>query len=123
VAFDAVVYEEKTKQQWEEAVEAGHPWGPTLPLGGTAAAQEALVAAGFSDVSVMTLSASLRLLSAAECVCFERESFGAPLQMRSDVPEQEREQVWAEIEVARGEYATDAGFVGLCEQHVLSGTR
>ena len=76
----------------------GQP-GP-FSLGDAAAAREALVAAGFSDVSVTTLSAPLRLSSAAECVRFERESFGALHQMLSGVPEQEREQVWADIEVA-----------------------
>jgi len=81
------------------------------------------LAAGFGDVSVTTLSAPLLLSSAAECVRFERESFGALQQMLSGVPEQEREQVWADIEVALGEYETDGGFVGPCELHVLSGTR
>src|SRR5680860_497326 len=99
----------------------GQP-GP-FTLGDAAAAREALVAAGFGDVSVTTLSAPLLLSSAAECVRFERESFGALQQMLSGVPEQEREQVWADIEVALGEYETDGGFVGPCELHVLSGTR
>ena len=30
MAFDAIVYKETTKQQWEEAAEAWHRWGPTL---------------------------------------------------------------------------------------------
>lgn len=87
------------------------------------AAREVLVAAGFRDVSVTTLSAPLRFSSAAERVCFERESFGALHQMLSGVPEQVREQVWADIEVALGAYETERGFVGPCELHVLGGTR
>jgi SAM-dependent methyltransferase len=99
----------------------GQP-GP-FTLGDAAAAREALVAAGFRDVSVTTLSAPLRLSSAAECVRFERESFGALHQMLSGVPVKERERVWADIEVALGEYDTGEGFVGPCELHVLGGTR
>jgi ubiquinone/menaquinone biosynthesis C-methylase UbiE len=99
----------------------GQP-GP-FTLGDPAAAREALVAAGFRDVSLTTLSAPLRLASAAECVRFERESFGALHQMLSSVPAPDREQVWADIEVALGEYETVAGFVGPCELHVLGGAR
>ena len=99
----------------------GQP-GP-FSLGDPAAARDALVAAGFRDVDVQTLSAPLRLPSAADCVRFERESFGALHQMLSGVPEDERAQVWADIELALREYETGDGFVGPCELHVLSGTR
>lgn len=99
----------------------GQP-GP-FSLGDPAAAREALIAAGFRDVSVTTLSAPLRLSSAAECVRFERESFGALHQMLSGVPEQERLQVWDDIAEALGAYDSDAGFVGPCELHVVAGTR
>jgi ubiquinone/menaquinone biosynthesis C-methylase UbiE len=99
----------------------GQP-GP-FSLGDAAVARDAMIAAGFRDVSVETLSAPLRLPSAADCVRFERESFGALHQMLSRVPDDERPQVWAEIESALGEYDTDGGFVGPCELHVLSGTR
>ncbi len=40
----------------------------------------------------------LRLSSAAECVRFERESFGALHQMLSGLPEPGRGAVWEEIE-------------------------
>jgi SAM-dependent methyltransferase len=99
----------------------GQP-GP-FALGDTTAAREALVAAGFRDVSVTTLSAHLRLSSAAECVRFERESFGALHQMLSGVPEEEREQVWDDIEMTLSEHDVNEGFVGPCELHVLAGTR
>ena len=99
----------------------GQP-GP-FSLGDPAAARDALVAAGFEDVTVRTLDAPLRLPSAADCVRFERESFGALHQMLSGVPEDERAQVWADIELALREYETADGFVGPCELHVLSGTR
>jgi len=99
----------------------GQP-GP-FSLGDSSAARVALVAAGFRDASVQTLSAPLRMPSAAECVRFERESFGALHQMMSGVPEDEREQVWADIEETLGKYDDGTGFVGPCELHVLSGTR
>lgn len=99
----------------------GQP-GP-FSLGNPPAARDALIEAGFREVSVQTLSAPLRLPSAADCVRFERESFGALHQMLSGVPEDERPRVWADIEVALGEYDTGGGFVGPCELHVLSGTR
>lgn len=99
----------------------GQP-GP-FSLGDPAAARDALLAAGFRDVTVRTMTAPLRLPSAADCVQFERESFGALHQMLSGVPERERAQVWADIELALREYETSDGFVGPCELHVLSGTR
>lgn len=99
----------------------GQP-GP-FSLGNSSAARNALTAAGFRGVSVRTLSAPLRLPSAADCVRFERESFGALHQMLASVPDDERPQVWADIEGALGEYDTGEGFVGPCELHVLSGTR
>lgn len=99
----------------------GQP-GP-FSLGDSSAARGALIAAGFRDASVRTLSAPLRLPSAADCVRFERESFGALHQMLSSVPEDERPRVWVDIEMALGEYDTGGGFVGPCELHVLSGTR
>jgi SAM-dependent methyltransferase len=99
----------------------GQP-GP-FSLGDADAAGQALTDAGFCDVRVQTLAAPLRLTSAAECVRFERESFGALHQMLSGVPEAEREDVWADIEKALEAYDDGSGFVGPCELHVLSGTR
>lgn len=99
----------------------GQP-GP-FSLGDAAVARAALEDAGFRDVRVQTLSAPLRLSSAAECVRFEQESFGALHQMLSGVAAEDREHVWADIEQALQQYDVGAGFVGPCELHVLSGTR
>ena len=65
----------------------------------------------------------LRLASAAECVRFERESFGALHQMLAGVPAAERPGVWSEIEAALGRFETGDGFVGPCELLVASATR
>jgi SAM-dependent methyltransferase len=99
----------------------GQP-GP-FSLGDAAAARELLSSAGFRDVEITTLEAPLRLASAAECVRFEQESFGALHQMLSGVPEAQRETVWLEIEQALSAYEDGDGFVGPCELHVLAGTR
>jgi hypothetical protein len=43
--------------------------------------------------------------------------------MLSGVPDDQREQIWAEIESALQVYETESGFVGPCELHVISGSR
>jgi SAM-dependent methyltransferase len=98
----------------------GQP-GP-FSLGGPGALEAALTEAGFSDVTVDVVPAPLRLPSAAECVRFEQESFGALHQMLAGVSADERPAVWAEIEAALGRFETPNGFVGPCELLVGSGT-
>jgi SAM-dependent methyltransferase len=99
----------------------GQP-GP-FSLGGPGVLGNLLREAGFRDVTVETIPAPLRLPSAAECVRFEQESFGALHQMLGSVPADERESVWKEIEVALGQFEDAAGFVGPCELLVVGGTR
>lgn len=101
--------------------------GPGLPgpfsLGAPGVVEQALTEAGFRNVSVEAVDAPLRLASAAECLRFERESFGALHQMLAGVPAEEREDVWAEVEQALQQFETPDGFVGPCELLVASGTR
>jgi SAM-dependent methyltransferase len=99
----------------------GQP-GP-FSLGDPAVARDAFRDAGFADVEVETLAAPLRLATAADCVRFERESFGALHQMLAELDEDERERVWDDIGSALKAYETDEGFVGPCELHVISGSR
>jgi len=99
----------------------GQP-GP-FSLGGPGALQETLERAGFSDVGVEVVPSPLRLPSAADCVRFERESFGALHQMLSGVDEGERPAVWAEIERALSRFEGADGFVGPCELLVGWGTK
>jgi SAM-dependent methyltransferase len=101
--------------------EPGQP-GP-FSLGGPGVLEAALDTAGFSDVTVETVPAPLQLSSAAECVQFERESFGALHQMLAALPEADRPAVWAEIEQALAQFETPDGFVGPCELLVASGTK
>jgi hypothetical protein len=63
------------------------------------------------------MPAPVRLPSAAECVRFERESFGALHQMLSGLDEDGREAAWAEIGEAL------RGFEGPCELVVAVGVR
>lgn len=99
----------------------GQP-GP-FSLGGPGVAEDALSSAGFTEVTVETVTAPLRLPSAAECVRFERESFGALHQMLSGVPEQERPGVWTEIEQALSRFESETGYEGPCELLVVAGSR
>jgi SAM-dependent methyltransferase len=101
--------------------------GPGLPgpfsLGSSGALEQALVSAGFRDVAVEAVDAPLQLSSAAECLRFERESFGALHQMLAGVPEEEREDVWAEVHDGLRQYETPSGFLGPCELLVGRATR
>ncbi len=75
------------------------------------------------DVAVEAVDSPLVLSAAAQCLRFERESFGALHQMLSGVPQGEREDVWAEVEEGLRQYETRSGFVGPCELLVGRGTR
>jgi SAM-dependent methyltransferase len=99
----------------------GQP-GP-FSLGGAGALAAALERAGFSDVEVHAVDSPVRLPSAAECVRFERESFGAMHQMMAGLSDAERADTWAEIEQALATHQTADGFVGPCEMLVGAGTR
>lgn len=98
----------------------GQP-GP-FSLGGDGVLEAAFAMAGFKDIAVRRVASPVRLPSAAECVRFERESFGALHQMMSGLNEHERAQVWHDIETALGTFETKDGFVGPCEMLVGVGT-
>jgi SAM-dependent methyltransferase len=82
-----------------------------------------LGAAGFTDISVEALVAPVRLDSAADCVRFERESFGALHQMLAGLDDDAREQVWHDITAALSVYDSPAGFAAPCELLVAAGTK
>lgn len=100
---------------------AGQP-GP-FSLGGPGVLAEALTDAGFEDIKVVTVPSPVRMESAAECVRFERESFGALHQMMTGLSDAEQLETWAEIEHSLREFEGDDGFVGPCEMLVGAGTR
>jgi len=70
-----------------------------------------------------SIDAPLRLPLAADCLRFERESFGALHQMLSALPEHEREAAWAEVGVALKEFEGPDGFTGPRRLLVGAGTR
>jgi SAM-dependent methyltransferase len=100
---------------------AGQP-GP-FSLGGPGVLEDALRQAGFRDVGARTLPAPLRLPSAAECVRFERESFGALHQMLAGLPPAEQDHAWQEIAEQLAGYETGDGFEGPCELVVAWGVK
>jgi SAM-dependent methyltransferase len=104
--------------------------GPPLPgqpgpfsLGGDGVLAQELADAGFTDVEVQAIDAPLRLPSAADCLRFERESFGALHQMLSGLPEHAREAAWDEVGAALKEFEGPDGFTGPCRLLVGAGTR
>lgn len=100
----------------------GQP-GP-FSLGGPGVIQEAFARAGFKDVRAEVVAAPLRMKSAAECLRFEKESFGALHQMLSSLVPTEREAAWTEVDVALREFeCTPDGFVGPCELVIAVGTK
>jgi SAM-dependent methyltransferase len=98
----------------------GQP-GP-FSLGADGVLEAAFAKAGLRDIAVRRVPSPVRLPSAAECVRFERESFGALHQMMSGLAEPQRAQVWLEIEAALSAFETKEGFVGPCEMLVGVGT-
>lgn len=97
----------------------GQP-GP-FSLGGTGVLADVLQTAGFDDIEERVIEAPLRLPRAADCLRFEKESFGALHQMLSGLSRAEQESVWDEIADALSAYETENGFVGPCEMVVVSG--
>jgi SAM-dependent methyltransferase len=99
----------------------GQP-GP-FSLGADGVLATALERAGFRDVTVENMDAPVRLASAAECVRFERESFGALHQMMATLSEDERADTWREIESELKKFEGSGGFVGPCEMLVAVGVK
>jgi SAM-dependent methyltransferase len=97
----------------------GQP-GP-FSFGAPGVIEAAFEHAGLSAVEVKRVSAPVRLASAAECVRFERESFGALHQMLAGPREVEREDAWREIEHELSRFETSDGFEGPCELIVAAG--
>jgi SAM-dependent methyltransferase len=99
----------------------GQP-GP-FSLGGPGVAEEAYRAAGFRDITVDVVESPVRMATAADCVRFEKDSFGALHQMLSGLSEAEREDAWAEIAEALGSFEGPGGFTGPCEMLVVTGVK
>jgi SAM-dependent methyltransferase len=99
----------------------GQP-GP-FSLGTPDVLRHELEAAGFVEVDVRALAAPLRLASAAECVRFERESFGALHQMLAGMSADGQAAAWREVTDALSEFERPDGFVAPCELLVVAAVR
>jgi ubiquinone/menaquinone biosynthesis C-methylase UbiE len=100
---------------------AGQP-GP-FSLGGDGVLEKAFLDAGFVDVQVQVINAPVLLDTAAECLQFEKESFGALHQMLGGLSDDEKAQAWQEIEASLGEFQDENGFNGPCEFVIAVGTK
>ncbi|WP_291858014.1 methyltransferase domain-containing protein [Bradyrhizobium sp.] len=99
----------------------GQP-GP-FSLGGPGVLEETFRKAGFRDVESRIVPAPVRMKNAAECVRFEKESFGALHQMLAGLNETGREAAWQEIEQELRAFESKAGFEGPCEMIVAVGVK
>lgn len=99
----------------------GQP-GP-FSLGAEGVLARTLEEAGFRDVEVRRVDSPVMLQTAADCVRFERESFGALHQMMAGLDDAQRSETWVEIGEALGQFETKDGFRGPCEMLVGAGTR
>jgi SAM-dependent methyltransferase len=99
----------------------GQP-GP-FSLGGPGVLEAQLRTAGFRDVRTCTVAAPVELKSAADCVRFEKESFGALHQMLSGLDQAEQDAAWLEIEQSLMQYESKSGFEGPCEMIVAVATK
>lgn len=98
----------------------GQP-GP-FSLGSPGVLEDEYRKAGFQNIQTRLVAAPLHLPSAAECVRFERESFGALHQMMAGLTDPERLAAWEEIEQELSKFEGPDGFVGPCELLIAVGT-
>jgi SAM-dependent methyltransferase len=99
----------------------GQP-GP-FSLGGSGVLENGLLKAGFRDVASHIIAAPLRMSSAAECVRFEQESFGALHQMLSNLDADHKAAAWREIATKLQQFERNGSFEGPCELVVAVGTK
>ncbi len=99
----------------------GQP-GP-FSMGAPGAIAAEFAAAGFRNVRVEAVDAPVRMARAADCVRFERESFGALHQMLAGLPPADRAAAWDEVGDALARFEGPHGFSGPCELLVAAGTR
>jgi len=99
----------------------GQP-GP-FSLGNPGVLEEAYKKAGFRDIQTRVVAAPLRMTSAAECVRFEQESFGALHQMLAGLNDEERKAAWEEIEHELSKFEGPDGFEGPCEMAIAVGIK
>jgi SAM-dependent methyltransferase len=98
----------------------GQP-GP-FSLGGDGVLRDALTRAGFQEIQERRLPAPLKMKSAADCLRFEKESFGALHTMLAGLDQAGKDAAWQEIQSELRKFETASGFEGPCELIVITGT-
>lgn len=101
--------------------EAGQP-GP-FSLGTPGLLARHFTKAGFIDIEERTIDAPLRFASVEECVRWRREASGTMQQMLEGLDEEEKQQVWSEIESVLRKYETAGGFESPCELLICSAAK
>jgi ubiquinone/menaquinone biosynthesis C-methylase UbiE len=79
--------------------------------------------AGLSEIETRKIGAAVILRSAAECLRFEQESFGALHQMLGKLDEPARQAAWDEVRTALESFETDRGFEGPCVMIAAAGRK
>ena len=95
----------------------------SFSLGNPGVLEEAYKKAGFHDIQTHVVPAPLRMTSAAECVRFEQESFGALHQMLAGLNDEERKAAWEEIKQELSKFEGPDGFEGPCEMVIAVGIK
>jgi hypothetical protein len=85
--------------------------------------EDTLRQAGFQSIQIQRVSAPLRMASAAECIRFERELFGAFNQLMAHLPGDKREAIWDEAAVAMQVFEGPEGFEAPCEPLLAVGLK
>lgn len=99
----------------------GQP-GP-FSLGSPGRIEALFEAAGLKDVQVRKINAPVILPSAAECLRFEQESFGALHQMLGKLDEAAKARAWAEVGEKLSAFETSGRFEGPCVMIAAVGRR
>jgi len=73
--------------------------------------------------TVEAVDTPLRMDSAADCLCFAQESFGALHQMLAKLNDSARAAAWAEVGTALAEFEDADGFTGPCQTLVAAATK
>lgn len=98
----------------------GQP-GP-FSLGDDGVLRDAFSRAGFEDIEEQRVPAPLKMKSAAECLRFEKESFGALHTMLAGLDEGGKAATWREIESELQKFESGSSFEGPCELIVIAGS-
>jgi SAM-dependent methyltransferase len=99
----------------------GQP-GP-FSLGAPGRIEQLFAAAGLKDVQVQKVDAPVVLTSAAECLRFEQESFGALHQMLDKLDAPAKQKAWAEVAERLSVFERNGKFEGPCVMIVAVGTK